>query len=175
MRNYKLVLGVMLIALMSMNCLQAQTYIDDTTIQAQTLIEQEIDLNIQDRPTTIQNGVLLGSGVFLTQIGDNNTVDLEVKGAALNGSASIITQLGNSNDLNLSLTGDSFLINSVQQGNNHSIQGSNALRLSESVTTEINQLGNGQSLIIEGQNSISNSMQINMSGQGQEVIVRSFN
>jgi hypothetical protein len=62
----------------------------------------------------------------------------------------------------------------VQNGNDHSFIDFSP-QFSELHQAEINQSGTGQNLTWFGSNSVSEKLQVTMSGSGQSVTIRNFN
>ncbi|MAT90736.1 MAG: hypothetical protein CMC35_08575 [Flavobacteriaceae bacterium] len=109
--------------------------------------------------------------IFVNQIGDRNAV--EVANQIGSSSTLDIAQTGNDNLVYLSVQARTLIQNILQDGDGHEV-----LNFSSNPNVqdlEIVQRGSDQNLIFHGTNSISEKMKINMEGNSQSIIVRSFN
>ena len=171
----KNLLYTFLIVLFTASTIQAQTYINEDISRGQELIEQQIDLNLQNVSTTAnnQNGNLLGTNnIFLAQVGDNNQVNFNVD--STNGGTAVLLQNGSDNEIDTNFRAQSYNVSVLQDGDGNLLRGINTSN-PESLEAQVSQQGNDQTLIWDGQNSISSKLRVNMTGEGQEVIIRSFN
>ena len=110
------------------------------------------------------------NGLFIEQVGNNNTVK-----SAVHADESLLNylQIGNNNHINISANVRLLEENIVQQGNNnrfldavYSPNGTNLMQLQ--------QHGNGLILEKTGTNSLSERMKIRMEGNNRTLIIRNF-
>ena len=111
------------------------------------------------------------SSVLIAQIGSNNSIDAN----AVTGNGTLtVVQRGDDNTTYVDVTATELKSTVIQSGNNNNYLNFNVFN-QEVNATEIIQNGNNQNLIRHGGNSISDKLKVTMQGQGQSVIIRSFN
>ncbi len=110
-------------------------------------------------------------GALINQEGNANTVELQTS-ADTNGV--FIDQIGDENTILLNLRANRIDYSVRQNGNNNMLLEYNVQANKQLLQRRIEQSGNGQNLIIHGQNSIMDRMQIIMKGS-QSVIIRNTN
>ncbi len=145
-------------------------------IDALRFQDADTQLNIlSNQNSAIYNKTMQSSAqqntVFISQIGDNNTISSVVNSS--NTDISLV-QLGDNNGIFSSIKALSLEQNIVQNGNNNTFTSSNYYMTKE-YDVQVSQNGNNQNLTLFGQNSISEKLKVNMQGEGQTVIVRNFN
>lgn len=112
----------------------------------------------------------LNAGVFITQIGNSN--NSRVTTTADNNSIAI-QQNGNRNNTFLQVDAQTVVETVRQDGNDHSFLDFGSTARIHNL--EVVQSGSNQNLVFHGGNSISERMNIRMSGDSQSVIIRNFN
>ena len=112
----------------------------------------------------------LQNSVIAVQVGSNNVGTVYVKSSK---SLVNVSQYGNNNVVDLNY--DVFQVNSVitQQGTNNSVI-DYVFSANDAVNTFITQNGNNLSVQKYGANSITNGLQINMTGSDKTIIMNSF-
>tara|TARA_R110000772_G_scaffold107481_1_gene209852 strand:- start:750 stop:1223 length:474 start_codon:yes stop_codon:yes gene_type:complete len=148
----------------------AQLYSQAAGITEEFISSTEIDqyafFSLQD----IQNVEPQRNSVIAVQVGLNNVGNVYVKSskALVN-----LSQYGNNNVVDLNY--DVYQINSTiaQQGSNNSVV-DYVFSPNDAVNTFITQNGNNLSVQKFGANSITNGLQINMTGSDKTIIVNSF-
>ncbi len=110
------------------------------------------------------------TGVFIEQIGDGNRITAK---ANTNNISFNFLQKGDDNNIYLNVKAEAVKETVVQNGNRHSfIDFSNSSSIHN---LQLIQNGNGQRLMLHGENSISEKMKINMTGESQSLVIRNFN
>ena len=113
------------------------------------------------------------TGIFIQQIGSNNRSAIQTFSEQ---SDVNLQQFGNNNIMGLNLSARSIIYNALQQGNGNRLLEFNADVIGkELIQRDIQQLGNDQNLIIHGNNSLSDRLQVRMSNSGQSLIIRNSN
>jgi len=162
------------VCLFSFVGMNAQTY---TGTNSDTKLESFNKKNAENSFLTNQannssaqrmNGV--NAGVFIAQIGNNN--DINVTSTAVN-NAIDIQQNGTGNNTFLSVDAQTVVETVRQNGDNNSFLDFGSTARIHNL--EVVQSGSNQNLVFHGGNSISERMNIRMSGDSQSVIVRNFN
>jgi hypothetical protein len=111
------------------------------------------------------------SSVLISQIGVNNTT---VANASSENGVVQVVQRGDDNNTFIDVSATELKSTVIQSGNNNNYLNFNVFN-QEVHETEIIQNGNNQNLIRHGGNAISDKIKVTMQGQGQSVIIRSFN
>ena len=125
-----------------------------------TLVEQtDLDLTVAT------------PGAFINQVGDGNRVDLRTFGS---NNGIVLDQRGNANRIDLTLSADRIDYAVLQNGNNNYLLEFNTVANKELLQRDIEQIGDGQNLVIHGQNGLIDKMKIQMTGS-QSVIIRNTN
>ncbi len=125
-----------------------------------TLVEQaDLDLTVAT------------PGAFIKQVGDGNRVDLRTFGS---NNGIVLDQRGNANRIDLTLSADRIDYAVLQNGNNNYLLEFNTVANKELLQRDIEQIGDGQNLVIHGQNGLIDKMKIQMTGS-QSVIIRNTN
>ena len=162
----------MLLAITLMFCgsLIAQTFAGDeeqsSTAQESQYLNNQFNVN-----TVITTPVNVSTNkVFIRQIGNRNLSDITVSS---NNAISSINQVGNNNKSYIDLNTSELATVVLQLGNNNRIAHQNYFR-ENSIINTIEQQGNNQNLEISGSNSLLENMQIQMRGDSQSIIIRSF-
>ncbi|ALM07672.1 hypothetical protein SB49_07520 [Sediminicola sp. YIK13] len=129
-------------------------------------------LNEQFSGRTAQINEFNDNRVFITQAGVNN--ETSVTTDATN-SLVVLRQNGVDNAMQLNLRATTIDYEATQSGNNNLL-----LDFSNGTTTQllqrkIIQTGNGQNLVIHGNNALSDRMEIRMNNGGQSIIIRNTN
>jgi len=156
-------------------------------VNAQGIIENESDIatNFDDNQQQLnyfsqQSNEAVGpgeinvsnSGVFINQIGDNNTSNVATQSAISNVK---LNQFGNSNQIDLQLKADVIDYSVTQNGNNNLLLEYNMFNDKQLLQRNIQQNGNNQNLVIHGRNSIVDKMKITMDKGSQSLIIRNTN
>lgn len=116
---------------------------------------------------------VVNKGIFIHQIGNNNYSDIS---ASVQISDIHLHQFGNDNTIDLDLKAAVIDYSVTQNGNNNSlIEYNNSINNKQLLERTIQQNGNGQNLIIEGNNGIVDKMRITMDNGSQSLIIRSIN
>lgn len=155
--------------------IQAQTYnsgdsqIDIENIKGTSLEKQY--LSTQNTQEKTDAPVPSGNVVFINQVGANNNA--EVQTTSSSGEINIL-QNGYGNQTFSRISADKIQHTVVQNGDNNLFIHTNPFSL-DAHNSQIIQNGNNQNLEWYGANSISENMKVSMQGEGQTVIVRSFN
>lgn len=110
-------------------------------------------------------------GAFINQQGNGNTLELQT---ASNSNGVLIDQIGDENTVLLNLRANRIDYSVLQNGDNNMLLEYSTQANKQLLQRRIEQSGNGQNLIIHGQNSIIDRMQIIMNGS-QSVIIRNTN
>jgi len=111
------------------------------------------------------------NSIYVEQIGSQN--QLEVRSRTDTGNINLI-QNGSNNITRIDVTTLSISDNIQQFGGNHFFaEYTNTPNLNMQRT--INQTGNGQNLMIHGNNSLSDKMRLSMAGNSNTIIIRNFN
>jgi len=108
--------------------------------------------------------------VFIEQEGSRNIANAHIVSS---NSEVIIKQFGNDNLANLNL--DAFFIreNITQIGNNNTLR-DYSLNSKNNRNVNVQQFGNNQKVYINGSNSLSEKIKINVRGNGKTVFVNNF-
>lgn len=110
------------------------------------------------------------SSVFVTQIGDYNSLTTQVKTRT---DQSVYTQVGDNNHILVLAETKSLNQNIQQQGEGNYFQSfGNDLHANHSI--QVNQNGINQDITVFGNNSMSDKMIINMNGTDSSLIIRNF-
>ena len=130
-------------------------------------------VNLLNEQTSFQNNETFVSSetIFINQIGNTNRVDLHTKSNATDVE---IIQRGLNNQADLSLQANRIDYSLLQNGNNNLLMEFNVNPDTELLQRSVEQNGNGQNLIIHGQNRLVDKMKINMQGS-QTIILRNTN
>jgi hypothetical protein len=145
------------------------------TITIQDLNTPNDQLNILNeqfiaRETQIRNSN--ANVVLISQVGENNVSTVST--VATNSSVAL-SQNGNDNTMQLDLRATTIDYQAIQNGDNNLL-----LEFSNGADTQllqrsVEQTGNGQNLVIHGNNALSDRMVIRMNNGGQSVIIRNTN
>ncbi|SHJ60954.1 hypothetical protein SAMN04487911_12713 [Arenibacter nanhaiticus] len=167
---------VLLLAVLSITKAQGQnntTSLPSTSIQ--DLNTPNDQLNLINEQFLTRKAEIINSNanmVLISQAGAHNTGTVTT--LARNSEVSL-TQNGNNNSMQLDLQATTIDYQAVQDGNNNLLlelnNGSNTELLQRNVT----QTGNGQRLVIHGNNALSDRMMIRMNTDGQSLIIRNDN
>lgn len=111
------------------------------------------------------------SSVLIAQIGSNNST--EAVAASDNGTLQVV-QRGDDNSTFIDVAATELKATVIQSGNNNNYLNLNVFN-QDVHNTEIIQNGDNQNLIRHGGNAVSDKLKVTMQGQGQSVIIRSFN
>jgi len=108
--------------------------------------------------------------VFIEQEGSRNKANAHITSSD---SEVIIKQFGNDNFANLSL--DAFFIreNITQIGNNNMLR-DYSLNAQYNHNVNVQQFGNNQKVYINGSNSLSEKIKINVTGNGKTIFVNNY-
>lgn len=119
----------------------------------------------------ISEANLLDNGVYVSQVGEGNTIFSDTTAETLNLN---LIQKGTFNEIVLEVTAKDISETVIQDGNDNSF-----LDFSDNGAlfhgAEILQVGNDQNLVWFGNNSISEKLKVTMRGEGKTVTVRNFN
>ena len=115
---------------------------------------------------------VVNTGVFINQIGDNNSSNVATQSAI---STVKLNQFGNSNQINLQLKAEVIDYSVIQNGNNNLLLEYNMFNDKQLIQRTVQQNGNNQNLVIHGRNSIVDKMEINMGSGSQSLIIRNTN
>ncbi len=110
--------------------------------------------------------------VFITQAGVNN--ESSVTTDATN-SLVVLRQNGVDNTVQLNLRATTIDYEATQSGNNNLLLDFSNGTNTQLLQRKIIQTGNGQNLVIHGNNALSDRMEIRMNNGGQSVIIRNTN
>lgn len=111
------------------------------------------------------------TSVMIAQIGSNNTT---VTNASSDNGTIQVAQRGDDNTTFISVSATELKSTVIQSGNNNNYLNFNVFN-QDVHQTEIIQNGNNQNLIRHGGNALSDKLKVSMQGEGQSVIIRSFN
>lgn len=111
------------------------------------------------------------TSVMIAQIGSNNTT---VTNASSDNGTIQVAQRGDDNTTFISVSATDLKSTVIQSGNNNNYLNFNVFNQDVHQTTII-QNGNNQNLIRHGGNALSDKLKVTMQGEGQSVIIRSFN
>ncbi len=155
--------------------LHAQTYKNENNSPVTMLQAKEIN------PSTLvgfgimtpnsQNQSTTGNTIFLSQVGNTNTANIQVfaQNSDLN-----LSQRGEANEISLDYTVKSVYAALSQQGNQNTITDF-VNDPTASTSLELEQNGNYLNFERNGVNELTNSLKFKQNGNGQSLIVRSFN
>lgn len=110
--------------------------------------------------------------VFITQAGVNN--ETSVTTDATN-SLVVLRQNGIDNTMQLNLRATTIDYEATQSGNNNLLLDFSNGAATQLLERKIIQTGNGQNLVIHGNNALSDRMEIRMNNGAQSVIIRNTN
>lgn len=169
MKTLNLILSV-IIFISLVNIASAQTYTGNATDAINGLPNTSSQFNLiasqqNIKPQTISNSATV------KQIGDYNTILSVTKS---NSSDIQLTQIGNNNGIDLNVEANNINENVLQVGKDHTFLDYSG-KSGQFHAANIYQLGANQNLILlGGQNSISNNMKVTMQGRNQTIIVRNL-
>jgi hypothetical protein len=120
--------------------------------------------------SVLENKYSSSNLVFIEQEGSRNVANAHITSS---NSEVVIKQFGNDNFANLNL--DAFFIreNITQIGNNNTLR-DYSLGSKSNHIVNVNQFGNNQKVYINGSNSLSEKIKINVKGNGKTVFVNNF-
>ncbi len=176
MKTFKLF--VFAILLCAASGLEAQTFANSTnqTPASESFSTQDGLTNFISSQTTQRSVAPLttnqaDTSVMISQVGSNNEITANTQSTS--GSVALIQQ-GDDNTTYTDVSATELQTTVIQNGNNNNYLNFNVFTKDFSETTVI-QNGNNQNLIRHGGNALSDKLKVNMQGQGQSVIIRSFN
>ncbi|MAW93659.1 MULTISPECIES: hypothetical protein [unclassified Leeuwenhoekiella] len=111
------------------------------------------------------------SSIFIVQVGTDNLIETSANSPNVelalnqNGSNNVIRMIDSADKINVSV---------IQNGNQNTLTKYNFFS-NTLVNSTFIQNGNNQDINVFGENSISETMKITMTGDGQSLIVRNFN
>jgi len=108
--------------------------------------------------------------VFIEQEGSRNKSNVHITSSD---SEVVIKQLGNDNFANLSLDALFIRENIIQVGNNNTLR-DYSLSTQNTHNVSVSQFGNNQKVYINGSNSLSDKIKINVTGNGKTVFVNNY-
>jgi hypothetical protein len=176
MKTFKLfVFALLMFAACTM---QGQTFSNSTTSQtaSESFSTQDGRTNFistQDMQRSVAplTNTQADSAVLIAQIGSNNST---VANATSDNGAVQVVQRGDDNNTFVDVSATELKATVIQSGNNNNYLNFNVFNLEKSETSII-QNGNNQNLIRHGGNALSEKLKVTMQGEGQSVIIRSFN
>jgi len=139
----------------------------DTDIEQLNYFSQQLNTPLSPSEIKVTN-----TGIFIQQIGNNNYADLTTQSHV---SDIQLNQFGNNNKIDLQLKAEIIDYSITQNGNNNTLLEYNTINNKQLIERTIEQNGNGQNLIIEGNNSIVDKMKITMENGSQSLIIRNIN
>ena len=140
----------------------------DTDIEQLNYFSQQLNTPLSPSEINITN-----TGVFIHQIGNNNVSDITTASQI---SDIQLNQFGNDNAIDLNLKATVIDYSVTQNGNNNTlIEYNNSVNNKQLLERTVQQNGNGQNLLIEGNNSIVDKMRITMNNGAQSLIIRTMN
>jgi len=111
------------------------------------------------------------NNIFITQVGADNLINATTRTKK---SDIELQQNGSDNVIRINITALNTIENIKQNGsNNYFAEFANTPNLN--LERKIEQNGNSQNLVIHGNNSISDKIQLNMQGNSKTVVIRNFN
>jgi hypothetical protein len=175
MKKLKLFIFFLCISGVFLN-LNAQGIIDEKKELSPSFYDSQQQLNYFSRQTNEPLGLdeinVSNSGVFINQIGDNNTSNVATQSSV---SAIQLNQFGNSNQIELQLKAEVIDYNVTQNGNSNLLLEYNMFNDKQLLQRTVQQNGNNQNLVIHGRNSIVDKMKITMDKGSQSLIIRNTN
>ena len=172
--NKKWYLGIVAILL----CFQvsiSQTYTNTETNEDKVVSNENISRQVLSSlgigtATNVRNSTVQGNSVFLRQIGDFNTVSVQVQ---TNASEISLFQNGDSNDISLDYVANTAITDLVQNGNNNRISDfindANA-----DVSLELIQDGDNLNFQRDGANGLTKSLKFKQTEASPTLIIRSY-
>ena len=172
--NNKWYLGIVAILL----CFQvsiSQTYTNTETNEDKVVSNENISRQVLSSlgigtATNVRNSTVQGNSVFLRQIGDFNTVSVQVQ---TNASEISLFQNGDSNDISLDYVANTAITDLVQNGNNNRISDfindANA-----DVSLDLIQDGDNLNFQRDGANSLTKSLKFKQTEASPTLIIRSY-
>lgn len=166
-----LFLSVVIVFMLGLTTVSAQTYIKDKTNVEDAPAISALPSSLSMSQDNVSGRALTsGNAVFIEQLGDYNEAVINTRSQ---GSEIQLLQRGSDNGIFLNTVADQITQSVVQQGNNHRFVDFG--NTSQIQSLEVIQSGNGQNLMLHGTNSISERMTISMQGENQSLELRNFN
>lgn len=153
----------------------AQTYKDTETNEDKVISNEDVSRQVLSSlgigtSQNVRNSTVQGNSVFLRQIGDFNTVSVNVQ---TNASEISLIQNGDSNDISLDYLANTAVTDLVQNGDNNRITDF-VNDLNADVSLDLIQDGDNLNFERNGANNLTKSLQFKQTEASPTLIIRSY-
>lgn len=180
MKNLLKTIAAVIVCIATTSGLTAQTYKSDeenkaggseVIVQGQHVAPEFLaNLGIISAPNP-KNSTIEGNSVFVRQIGDFNTADIQTR---TNASEINLLQNGNYNDTRLDYSANTAVADLIQNGDNNRIRDF-VNNPGADVSLDLIQDGNNLNFERDGVNELTKSLKFRQTEASPTIIVRSFN